>query len=71
MSAKGESGHAEASVAEPPFVYLALCAGTVLMRESWLRRKVPVNAAKSERLSFSFNYAWGLSMTSTSAIRRS
>ena len=51
------SGHAEASKAEQPFVNLALRAGTVLMRESWLRRDVPVNAVKSERISVSFNYA--------------
>jgi uncharacterized protein (TIGR02466 family) len=29
----------------------------VLMWESWLRHEVPPNAAKSERVSISFNYA--------------
>ena len=46
-----------ASEAEKPFVYLAPRAGTVLMWESWLRHEVPPNAAKSERISISFNYA--------------
>ncbi len=40
------------------FVYLQPAAGTVLMWESWLRHEVPPNAAKSDRLSVSFNYAW-------------
>ena len=48
---------AEASEAEKPFVYLAPRAGTVLIWESWLRHEVPTNAAKSERISISFNYA--------------
>ena len=47
----------DASEAEKPFVYLAPRAGTVLMWESWLRHEVPPNAAKSERISISFNYA--------------
>ena len=49
--------HAEAPETEKPFVYLAPRAGTVLMWESWLRHEVPTNAAKSERISISFNYA--------------
>ena len=49
--------HADAPEAEQPFVYLAPRAGTVLMWESWLRHEVPMNAAKSERISISFNYA--------------
>lgn len=32
-------------------------AGKVLMWESWLRHEVPPNAAKSERISVTFNYA--------------
>jgi uncharacterized protein (TIGR02466 family) len=40
------------------FVYLQPEAGTVLMWESWLRHEVPANAAKKERISVSFNYAW-------------
>ena len=47
----------EAGEAEQPFVYLAPQAGTILMWESWLRHEVPVNAARSERISISFNYA--------------
>lgn len=49
--------HVDAPEAERPFVYLAPKAGTVLMWESWLRHEVPPNAAKSERISISFNYA--------------
>ena len=51
------SVHADASQAEQPFVYLAPQAGTVLMWESWLRHEVPMNVAKAERISISFNYA--------------
>jgi uncharacterized protein (TIGR02466 family) len=40
------------------FVYLQPEAGTVLMWESWLRHEVPANAARKERISVSFNYAW-------------
>lgn len=40
------------------FVYLQPEPGTVLMWESWLRHEVPANAAKKERISVSFNYAW-------------
>ena len=47
----------DAPVAERSFVYLAPQPGTVLMWESWLRHEVPPNAAKSERISISFNYA--------------
>ena len=47
----------DASEAEQPFVYLAPRAGTVLMWESWLRHEVPMNAARSDRISISFNYA--------------
>ncbi|RZJ00181.1 MAG: hypothetical protein EON90_08470 [Brevundimonas sp.] len=47
----------DAPEAERPFVYLAPRAGTILMWESWLRHEVPTNAAKSERISISFNYA--------------
>ncbi len=41
-----------------PFVYLQPEAGRLLMWESWLRHEVPPNAAKSDRISVSFNYAW-------------
>jgi uncharacterized protein (TIGR02466 family) len=47
----------DAPQAEQPFVYLAPRAGTVLMWESWLRHEVPVNNAKADRISVSFNYA--------------
>ena len=40
------------------FVYLQPQAGTILMWESWLRHEVPANAARKERISVSFNYAW-------------
>jgi uncharacterized protein (TIGR02466 family) len=48
---------ADAPEAERPFIYLAPRPGTVLMWESWLRHEVPPSAAKSERISISFNYA--------------
>jgi uncharacterized protein (TIGR02466 family) len=41
------------------FVYVAPQPGTLLMWESWLRHEVVANAAKSERVSVSFNYSWG------------
>ena len=47
----------DAPETEQPFVYLAPRAGTVLMWESWLRHEVPMNAAKADRISVSFNYA--------------
>jgi uncharacterized protein (TIGR02466 family) len=40
------------------FVYLTPEPGAVLMWESWLRHEVPVNRAKADRISISFNYAW-------------
>ncbi|HEY7765058.1 MAG TPA: TIGR02466 family protein [Aestuariivirgaceae bacterium] len=40
------------------FVYVKPKAGTLLLWESWLRHEVPVNRAKSERISVSFNYRW-------------
>ena len=49
--------HADAPEAEKPFVYLAPRPGTILIWESWLRHEVPVNAAKTDRISVSFNYA--------------
>jgi uncharacterized protein (TIGR02466 family) len=39
------------------FVYVAPAAGNVLLWESWLRHEVPVNNAKTDRISISFNYA--------------
>lgn len=43
---------------QQPFVYLAPSPGLVVMWESWLRHEVPPNAAKTERISISFNYGW-------------
>ena len=40
------------------FVYLTPKPGTVFLWESWLRHEVPANAARSERISVSFNYGW-------------
>lgn len=40
------------------FVYVAPEPGTVLIWESWLRHEVVANAARSDRISVSFNYAW-------------
>lgn len=39
-----------------PFVYAEPQVGTIFLWESWLRHEVMPNAAKSERLSVSFNY---------------
>jgi len=49
---------ADAPESARSFVYLQPEAGTVLMWESWLRHEVPANAARKERISISFNYAW-------------
>lgn len=38
------------------FVSVAPAPGTLLLWESWLRHEVPVNHAKAERISVSFNY---------------
>jgi uncharacterized protein (TIGR02466 family) len=40
------------------FVTLRPAPGGILMWESWLRHEVLVGAARSERISVSFNYAW-------------
>jgi uncharacterized protein (TIGR02466 family) len=48
----------DADEAARSFVYLTPEPGTVLMWESWLRHEVPANAAKTERISISFNYGW-------------
>ena len=49
---------ADAAETTKNFVYLQPQAGTILIWESWLRHEVPTNAAKSERISISFNYGW-------------
>ena len=40
------------------FVVLAPTPGTIFMWESWLRHEVLANAARTPRVSISFNYAW-------------
>jgi uncharacterized protein (TIGR02466 family) len=49
---------ADAPEADRSFVYLQPQAGTILMWESWLRHEVPANAARTPRISISFNYGW-------------
>ncbi len=39
------------------FVYAAPRPGTIFLWESWLRHEVPAGAAKSDRVSISFNYS--------------
>jgi uncharacterized protein (TIGR02466 family) len=39
------------------FVYLTPAPGTLFLWESFVRHEVPANAARSERISVSFNYA--------------
>ncbi|MCQ0093708.1 TIGR02466 family protein [Roseovarius sp. M141] len=41
------------------FTYMTPEVGEVLMWESWLRHEVPVNMSEDDRISVSFNYAWG------------
>ncbi|WP_340303183.1 2OG-Fe(II) oxygenase family protein [Roseobacter sp. HKCCD7870] len=41
-----------------PFIYVKPNVGDVLLWESWLRHEVPMNMAKNERISVSFNYRW-------------
>ena len=48
----------EAPEAAQTFVYLQPQPGTIYMWESWLRHEVPVNRAKTPRVSVSFNYGW-------------
>ncbi|MEM6620107.1 MAG: TIGR02466 family protein [Pseudomonadota bacterium] len=50
---------ADAPEALRPFVYLSPAVGEVLLWESWLRHEVPMNMTDEERISVSFNYAWG------------
>ena len=42
-----------------PFLYIKPDVGDVLLWESWLRHEVPMNMAEEDRISVSFNYAWG------------
>lgn len=48
----------DAPEAAQTFVYLQPQPGTIYMWESWLRHEVPVNRAKTQRVSVSFNYGW-------------
>jgi uncharacterized protein (TIGR02466 family) len=48
----------DAPEAQQSFVTLTPEPGTLYLWESWLRHEVPPNAAKSKRISISFNYAW-------------
>lgn len=42
------------------FIYIAPEPGDVLLWESWLRHEVPMNMSEEDnRISVSFNYAWG------------
>lgn len=56
MAAPGRREDAPES--ERTFVYIAPKAGEVLMWESFLRHEVPMNQAKKNRVSVSFNYGW-------------
>jgi uncharacterized protein (TIGR02466 family) len=49
---------ADAREADRGFVTLTPEAGRLFLWESWLRHEVLPNAAKSVRISVSFNYAW-------------
>ncbi len=41
-----------------PWVTFPVCAGRLLLFESWLRHEVAPNPATAERISVSFNYNW-------------
>jgi uncharacterized protein (TIGR02466 family) len=49
---------ADAEESAKSFVYLTPQPGDLVMWESWLRHEAMANAAKSERISISFNYGW-------------
>lgn len=48
---------ANAPEAQRNFVHVAPAAGTLLLWESWLRHEVLPNAARTDRISISFNFA--------------
>ncbi len=50
---------ADADEADRSFVTVQPREGALLLWESWLRHEVPANAARTARISVSFNYAWG------------
>lgn len=41
------------------FAYVAPAVGDVLLWESFIRHEVPMNMSQDDRISVSFNYAWG------------
>jgi uncharacterized protein (TIGR02466 family) len=41
-----------------PWVVVSARAGEVVLFESWLRHEVAAHAARTERISISFNYSW-------------
>lgn len=49
---------ANAKACSRTFHVIAPKPGTILMWESWLRHEVPVNLARADRVSVSFNYRW-------------
>lgn len=49
---------ADAPQDKQAFVYLQPEPGTLFLWESWLRHEVTPNAARTERISVSFNYGW-------------
>lgn len=51
--------HARASERNRSWIVLPASAGGLLLFESWLRHEVAANPAGGERVSISFNYAWG------------
>lgn len=55
MAAPGRTSDAPEEL--QPFVYVEPAAGSLFLWESWLRHEVTGNAAKSERISISFNYS--------------
>ncbi len=48
----------DAPAAVRPFHSVRARTGDLLLFESWLRHEVPASAARSDRVSVSFNYAW-------------
>jgi len=47
-----------ASRTSRPWVVMPALAGHFVLFESWLRHEVPPNAARTARISISFNYSW-------------
>ena len=49
----------DAAAANRSWVVMPAAPGGLLLFESWLRHEVVANTAATERISVSFNYAWG------------